>query len=47
MYFYSFRVDIHYRAYIRIDEKKIIIFDVNNHDYEIIKKKLNKLILPF
>ena len=40
IYFYSFRIDIHYRAYLRKENWIFIIFDVNNHDYEKIKNKL-------
>jgi len=40
IYFYSFRIDIHYHAYLRKESWIFIIFDVNNHDYEKIKNKL-------
>lgn len=41
--FYSFRIDIHYRAYLRKENDIFIIFDVNNHNYEIIKNKLKSM----
>lgn len=41
--FYSFRIDIHYRAYLRKENGVFIIFDVNNHDYEVIKNKLKSM----
>ena len=37
---YSFRIDIHYRAFVRKENWCFIIFDVNNHDYKTIIKKL-------
>ncbi len=41
--FYSFRIDIHYRAYLRKKNWIFVIFDINNHDYEIIKNKLKSM----
>ena len=43
IYFYSFRIDIYYRAYLRKENDTFIVFDVNNHDYEKIKKKLKSM----
>lgn len=40
IFFYSFRIDIHYRAYLRKENDIFIIFDVNNDNYEVIKNKL-------
>lgn len=37
---YSFRIDIHFRAYVRKENGDFIVFDVNNHDYKTIVKKL-------
>lgn len=37
---YSFRIDIHFRAYARKENGNFIVFDVNNHDYKTIVKKL-------
>ncbi|MDD2515602.1 MAG: hypothetical protein PHF46_02025 [Candidatus Gracilibacteria bacterium] len=41
--FYSFRIDIHYRAYLRKENDVFIVFDINNHDYESIKNKLKSM----
>ena len=41
--FYSFRIDIHFRAYLRKENWIFILFDVNNHDYEKIKNKLKNM----
>lgn len=41
--FYSFRIDIHYRAYLRKEDWIFIVFDLNNHDYESIKNKLKSM----
>lgn len=41
--FYSFRIDIHYRAYLRKENNIFIIFDINNHNYETIKNKLKSM----
>jgi len=41
--FYSFRIDIHYRAYLRKENDVFIVFDINNHNYEIIKNKLKSM----
>jgi len=43
LYFYSFRIDIHYRAYLRKENWFFIVFDVNNHNYEKIKNKLKSM----
>ena len=41
--FYSFRIDIHYRAYLRKQNDDFIVFDVNKHNYETIKNKLKSM----
>ena len=41
--FYSFRIDIHFRAYLRKENWIFIVFDVNNHNYEKIKNKLKNM----
>jgi len=43
IFFYSIRIDIHYRAYLRKENGVFIVFDINKHDYESIKKKLKNL----
>lgn len=43
IFFYSFRIGIHYRAYLRKEKWVFIIFDVNNHNYEKIKNKLKNI----
>lgn len=42
-YFYSFRIDIYYRAYLRKENLMFIVFDVNNHNYEKINNKLKNM----
>lgn len=41
--FYSFRIDIHYRAYLRKENDIFIVFDITNHNYEVIKNKLKSM----
>ena len=42
-FFYSFRINIHFRGYARKENDILIIFDVNNHNYKEIISKMKKL----
>jgi hypothetical protein len=43
IFFYTFRIDIYYRAYLRKENDIFIVFDINNHNYEVIKNKLKSM----